>query len=277
MLTARPGPSGCTTVTAMPAVALHHEVSGPSAAPAVFLGGSLGSTHRLWDELVADLARDHRVVAFDIRGHGFSPGAVGPLTINDLAADVVALANRLGVARFHYVGLSLGGAIGQQLALDSPDRLSSLTLACTSPRFGDAAVWLERAAIVRAEGLAQLREPTGDRWFTEEVRLLAADRAEAILDALVATDPESYATVCEMLGEFDARDRLGRISTPTRVLTADLDPVCPPEVTALLRAGIPGSDGRLLEGSAHLANICRPAAFGAAVREHLAAHREGSR
>jgi 3-oxoadipate enol-lactonase len=240
----------------------------------VFLGGSLGSTHQLWDELAAELGADHRVVAFDIRGHGFSPTAVGPVSVADLAADVVALADRLGVPAFHYVGLSLGGAIGQQLALDVPERLVSLTLACTSPRFGDATTWLDRAAAVRADGMEPLREPTGGRWFTDEVRRQRPERVSSLLDELVATDPESYATLCEALGGFDVRDRLQEIGTPTRVVTADADPVCPPDVTAQLLYGIADADDRLLTGSAHLANICRPSEFGNAVREHLSAHRE---
>jgi 3-oxoadipate enol-lactonase len=258
----------------MPPVALHHRVTGPSSEAVVFLGGSLGSTHRLWDELVADLAVDHRVVAFDIRGHGSSPSAVGPLSVADLAADVVALADRLGVGTFHYVGLSLGGAIGQQLALDVPDRLLSLTLACTAARFGDPSTWLDRAAGVRSDGMAPLRETTGERWFTDEVRLHRPDRVESILDELVATDPASYATLCEALSGFSTLDRLGEIGTPTRVIAADADPVCPPEVTSQLLYGIAGADDRQLQGSAHLANICRPVEFGAAVREHLAAHEE---
>ncbi|MEP6815746.1 MAG: 3-oxoadipate enol-lactonase [Marmoricola sp.] len=255
----------------MPAVALHHRVTGPSTAPVVLLGGSLGSTHRLWDELVADLAPDHRVVAFDIRGHGSSPSAVGPLIVADLASDVIALADRLDVATFHYVGLSLGGAIGQQLAVDHADRLTSLTLACTSPRFGDAVTWLDRAAAVRAGGMAPMREPTGGRWFTDQVRLDRRERVESILDALVATDPESYATLCEALGGFDARDRLAEITVPTLVIAGELDPTCPPALTKLLVDGIAGADHLLLGGSAHLANICRPAEFDGAVRQHLTA------
>jgi 3-oxoadipate enol-lactonase len=257
----------------MPPVALHHRVTGPTVAPVVFLGGSLGSTHRLWDELAADLAADHTVVAFDIRGHGFSPSAVGPLAVADLAADVVALANLLEVSRFHYVGLSLGGAIGQQLGLDDGDRLLSLTLACTAARFGDAATWQERAAQVRAEGMAPMREPTSRRWFTDEVRQQRPERVASALDDLVATDPESYATMCEALAGFDVRHRLEGISAPTLVITGELDPTCPPEVTRLLADGIPAADHRLLEGSAHLANICRPDEFAAAVRKHLTAPR----
>jgi 3-oxoadipate enol-lactonase len=238
----------------------------------VLLAGSLGSAHGLWDELVADLSADHRVVAIDLRGHGDSPSAVGPLTMADLASDVLALAGLIGADRFHYVGLSLGGAVGQQVALDAPDRLLSLTLACTAARFGDPATWQERAAAVRSDGMEQLRGATADRWFTDEVRLERPVRVSGILDELVACDPESYATVCEALAGFDSRDRLEAITAPTLVVTGDGDPTCPPEVTAVLREGIPGAGHVLLEGSAHLANVCRPDAFGAAVRAHLEAN-----
>ena len=256
----------------MAPVALHHRVTGPSSGAFVLLGGSLGSTHRLWDELVADLSGDHQVVAIDLRGHGDSPTAVGPLTVADLASDVIALAGLIGAERFHYVGISLGGAVGQQVALEAPDRLLSLTLACTAARFGEPATWHERAAAVRADGMEQLRGATADRWFTDEVRLESPERVAEILDQLVATDPESYATVCEAIAVFDSRDRLGAVTAPTLVLTADGDPTCPPAVTSILREGIPGADHVLLDGSAHLANICRPDAFGAAVRAHLEDH-----
>ena len=260
----------------MAPVALHHRVTGPSSGPFVLLGGSLGSTHALWDELVADLATDHRVVAIDLRGHGDSPSAVGPLTVADLASDVLALAGLVGADRFHYVGLSLGGAVGQALALDAPARLQSLTLACTAARFGDPAPWHQRAATVRSDGMEQLRGATADRWFTDEVRLERPARVAEILDQLVACDPESYATACEALAAFDSRDRLGEIAAPTLVVTGAGDPTCPPAVTAVLREGIPGAAHVLVDRSAHLANVCRPDAFGAAVRVHLEAHAAAS-
>jgi 3-oxoadipate enol-lactonase len=248
----------------MAAVALHHRVTGPLSGEFVLLGGSLGSTHRIWDELVPELA-DYQVVAFDIRGHGDSPSAVGPISVADLASDVVALAGIVGAERFHYVGLSLGGAIGQQLALDAPHRLLSLTLACTSARFADADTWLDRAAAVRDDGMEQLRTATAGRWFTDEVRLHQPGRVAEILDELVATDPASYAAVCESLAGFDLRRRVGEITAPTLVITADGDPTPPPD--------LPGAEHVLLEHSAHLANVCRPEAFASVVREHLGAHR----
>lgn len=253
-------------------VALHHHLVGPTGAEPVLLGGSLGSAHAMWDDLVADLSSDYRVVAFDTRGHGDSPGAVGPLTMSDLAADVLALADRLDLDRFHYVGVSLGGGIGQQLAIDAPDRVASLTLACTAARFGEAEDWHDRADVVRRDGLGPRREGTGERWFTDETRRRAPGQVTALLDALVRTDRDSYAACCEVLADFDSRGSLTRITAPTRVITGALDPSCPVEVTSVLRRGIAGADEVLLEDAAHLANVCRPDGFATAVRQHLGRH-----
>lgn len=259
------------TVTLMP-VALHHHLLGPTGADPVVLGGSLGSTHAMWDDLVADLSSDFRTIAFDIRGHGDSPGAVGPLTMSDLAADVTALLDRLDIERFHYVGLSLGGGIGQQLAIDAPGRVASLTLACTAASFGEPAGWHDRAGAVRRDGMGPLREGTGQRWFTDEARRRAPVQVAALLDTLVRTDADSYATCCEVLADFDSRESLVRITAPTRVITGALDPSCPVEVTSVLRRGIAGADEVLLEDAAHLANVCRPDGFATAVRQHLRRH-----
>ncbi|RLV48012.1 alpha/beta fold hydrolase [Nocardioides mangrovicus] len=255
----------------MPPVALHHRVHGPTGAPTVVLGGSLGSTTRMWDDLVADLSAERRVVAFDLRGHGSSPTAVGPLEVADLAADVLALAGMLGLERFDYVGISLGGAIGQQLALDAPDRLDRVVLACTAARFGEPATWVERAAQVRARGLGPLRMPTENRWFTEAVEAEHPDRVRRTMDDFEGTDPESYAVLCEALGRFDVRHRLGEIGLGERVLVlgADQDPTCPPPVVRELAEAIPGARTATVADAAHLANLCRPAPFAAAVRGHL--------
>lgn len=250
----------------MTTVALHHQAHGSPTAPAVLLGGSLGSTHRMWDELAADLARDHHVVALDLRGHGDSPAAASPVDVADLAADVVALADRLGLERFAYVGISLGGAVGLSLALDHADRLTSLVAACTAAWFGGPEAWQQRAAQVRAEGVGALREGNGERWFTNAVR--PTPRAQQVLDALAAQHPESYAACCEAIGAFDVRDRLGEITVPTTIIGADDDPVSPPETIAALGA-IPGSTTRVIEGSRHLANLNRPEEFAAAVRSGL--------
>lgn len=251
-------------------VTLNHRTQGAAEAPAVLLGPSLGTTLDMWDGLATALAQDFRVVRFDTRGHGGSPVPDGSYTMPALAADVLALADRLGLARFAYVGLSLGGGIGQTLALEHSDRLTSLVLACTASKFGDPANWRERAARVRAEGMAWLAEATSERWFTPELLRDRPEETQRVLAMLVSTNPVGYAGCCDAIASYDVTDRLGAIRTPTRVIGADRDPVTTPEVTGALADGIPGADHVVLEGAAHIANVARPDEFVRLVREHLA-------
>jgi 3-oxoadipate enol-lactonase len=249
-------------------VRLHHTVTGDTG-PGVLLGPSLGTTGELWRDLAADLSRDHRVVSLDLRGHGRSPVPPGPYTVEELAADVVATADELGLERFAYVGLSIGGAVGQVLGLDHGHRLSSLVLCCTAPVFGDAATWSERAAQVRRDGLEPLVEATTERWFTPAYRAEQPARVDWVMHMFRATPTEGYAGCCEALAEYDVTDRLGDLAVPTRVVAGAEDPGTPPEVGRRIADSVPGADLVVLDGAAHIANVAVPGPFNAAVREHL--------
>jgi 3-oxoadipate enol-lactonase len=250
-------------------VPLHHRVEGDG--PPVVLGASLGTTLELWDGFAEELAGDHRVVRFDMRGHGGSPAPPGGYTMEELAADVVGLADDLGLDRFAYVGLSIGGAIGQVLGVDHGDRLTSLVLCGSAPRFGEPATWHERAALVRDSGLEELVEPTTARWFTAEFRAEQPDEVERVMSQFRSTPPEGYAGCCEALAGFDVTSRLGEIGTPTRVVVGSEDPTTTPSVAADLASAVPDADVVVVEGAAHIVNVGRPAEFASAVRAHLAA------
>ena len=252
-------------------VDLHHVDEGPRDAPAVFLGPSLGTTHRMWDELAADLAQDYRVVRFDTRGHGGSPVPATSYTVEGLAADVVALADRLGLDRFGYLGISLGGAIGQVLGIDRADRLSTLVLCCTAPVFGTADTWRERAAQVRAEGVEGLVEPTLERWFTPAYREAHPERVAWVMEMFRSTPSDGYAGCCDALAEYDVSERLAAITAPTLVVAGADDPGTPPSVGQAMVESIPGSRLEVIDDAAHIANVAQPQAFSAAVRRHLAA------
>lgn len=253
-------------------VDLHHVEQGPTGAPAVLLGPSLGTTLAMWDDLAEELAERFRVVRFDTRGHGGSPVPTGPYRLDDLVADVVALADSLDIERFGYVGLSLGGLVGQALAAGHPDRVSALVLACTGPSFGDATAWQERAARVRAEGMAWLVEPTRGRWFTEAFVEAHPDRAGRLLDMIAGVDPEGYASCCEAIAGTDLTGRLASVTAPTRVIAGAEDPVSPPEVGQVLVDHLPDADLVVIEGASHIASVADPATFDAAVLEHLEKH-----
>ena len=252
---------------------LHHVDEGAPGGPAVLLGASLGTTHRLWDALAADLARDFRVVRFDTRGHGGSPAPATSYTLEELAADVVALADRLGIERFAYAGISLGGAIGQRLGIDHGERLTALALCSTAPVFGSPQMWEERSETVRIQGTGALVDATAERWFTPEFRVGHPDEVAWVMDMLRATPDEGYAGCCDALARFDATDELPAVRVPTLVVAGAEDPTSPPSVGQEMVAAIPEAELVVIEDAAHISNVARPEAFNAAIRAHLEKHR----
>lgn len=253
-------------------VALAYRVDGPDNARAVFLSPSLGTTWEMWDPLAASLASTYRVVRFDTRGHGHSPVPPGPYSVAELASDVVALADTLGIDRFGFVGLSLGGAIGQELAVSHPGRVAAVVLACTVPSFGDPATWTDRASQVRSSGMASLAEPTRGRWFTDGFRAAHPDVVERLISMLTGTDPEGYASCCDALSRFDLWDSLAVIAVPVRVVAAAEDPVASVPACSTMADTIPGADLVVIDDASHIATAAQPETFRTAVLEHLEKH-----
>lgn len=251
---------------------LHHRFDGPGDAPVVVLGPSLGTTLGLWEPQLPALTAKWRVLRFDLPGHGGSPApegaAGGPsgLTMEDLAAEVLALLDLHGLDRVAYAGVSIGGAIGTTLALTAPDRLGSLVLCCTSAWFGPAAAWHERAALVRRAGMEPLVEGARGRWFTPA----HADPGPQ-LAMLRDARPEGYAACCEAIAAFDVRDRLGGVRAPTLIIAGSADPATPVEHAKLLLGGIAGASLCVVSPAAHLANVERPEEVGEAIVRHLSA------
>lgn len=244
-------------------------VDGDPQLPVLVLGSSIGTSHRLWDPQLPGLVQSHRVVRFDLPGHDGKPAA-GPYDIPALAAQVLEVLDGLGIESFSYCGLSMGGAIGQQLAHDHPARVRKLVLVCTSATFGDSpAPWLERAARVRAEGTGFLADLARGRWFVLDAPVPPHGRE--LLEAQAVLDPEGYAACCEALAGFDFRPQLGQIRVPTRVIAGAEDVATPVAMSEELAKGIPGADLVVLPGAAHLANVEQPAAVLQAMREHLRA------
>ncbi|WP_233509845.1 3-oxoadipate enol-lactonase [Actinomadura craniellae] len=245
---------------------LHHRVDGPDGAPVLVLGPSLGSTLELWDPQLPVLAESWRVIRYDLRGHGGSEVVPGPATLADLAGDVLALLDGLGVERFAAAGISLGGAISVTLALAVPDRVGALAMCCSAARFGEPAMWHDRAAAVRAQGMDGIAEGARGRWFTPAADPAVADAAIAMIRGI---DPEGYATCCEALADYDVTADLPAVAAPTLVLAGAADPAVPEPVARALAGGIPGARLTVLPGAAHLANLERPVEFTAALAAHL--------
>jgi 3-oxoadipate enol-lactonase len=181
-----------------------------------------------------------------------------------LAGDVVRLVDDLGVDRFSFCGLSLGGMVGMRLALEAPGRIDRLVLACTSARFGEPDEWARRAAAVRAEGMKSVAHEALDQWFTPAFR-----NREPFLEMQLRTPAEDYALGLEAIGGFDLRDRLGEIRAPTLVVAGAEDAATTPADAAFLAERIPDARLVVLPAAAHLANVEQAAAFNAALLEHL--------
>lgn len=250
---------------------LSHEVSGPQAAdsPVVVLLGSLGSDRSMWDAQVRDLSRDHTVIAVDHRGHGDSAVVPGPCTIADLAGDVLALLDSLDVDRFHVVGLSLGGAVAQWLAVHESARVRSAALLCTAAKFGEPSGWAERAAAVRVGGTEAVADAVVERWLTPARAEADPALVASLREMVAATSAEGYAAACDALAGWDGRADLGRISCPTLVVAGDEDPSTPPEVLRKIADGVPGAEFVTLSPAAHVPTVEMPERVAEVLRAHL--------
>lgn len=245
--------------------AIHYELRPGGHGPTVLFANSLGTGTDLWSDQVAALGSDRAILRYDMRGHGRSqPNPAAP-TIDALVDEALAVMDAAHVERVDFVGISLGGLLGQKLALRCPERVRSLALCATSYAFKPAEMWQERAARVREEGLAPMVEASRGRWFTPSVLDRRSEQAEHLLSVLANVDPESYAQCCEILAETDLEADLAEIRIPTLLIAGEEDKATPP--TALLAIEQRLDDARLLKisGAAHLVNVNQPRQFNEAL------------
>lgn len=251
------------------AVAVPHVVTGPADAPVVVLSNSMGADLRMWDAQVDALAEHFRVVRYDTRGHGQSPVPDGPYSMDDLADDVIALLDTLGVEKAHVVGLSLGGMTGIRLAARNPDRVDRMVLLCTAAFLEVGPAYTERAAQVRAQGTAVVAEGVVSRWFTPAFLEANPDVRRASEKMVADTPAEGYASSCESIAAMDLRPDLASVAAPTLAIAGADDPATPPAYLEEIANGV--QDGRLLvvPEAAHLAAAEQPGVITPAIIEHL--------
>jgi 3-oxoadipate enol-lactonase len=244
------------------------EVEGPQHAPPLILSNSLGTNLHMWDAQVSAFAQHFRVVRYDRRGHGRSGVPAGPYTMERLGRDALAVADGLGLATFHWCGLSMGGMEGVWLAANAPARVGRLVVANTSCHFADRRVWDEGIAAIRANGLDTLAGRIVALWFSADFRARAPALVAPMAAMLAATPAQGYIACCEAIRDMDHRDLLSRIGAPTLVIAGRRDQATPLATAQLIHNRIAGAKLTILE-AAHMSNVEEPRAFADAVLAFL--------
>jgi 3-oxoadipate enol-lactonase len=243
--------------------------------PWITMSHSLACNLHMWDEQAAVLAKHFKVLRFDTRGHGASDAPKGAYTLDGLADDLKGLLDALDVKETHYVGLSLGGMIGQTFALKHPGRLRTLVLADTTSRYPTEAapIWAERIKVAESKGMEPLVQPTLERWFTEPFRSANPGKIKRIGDMIRTTPVAGYVGCSHAIPKINVTTSLREIDVPGLVIVGEQDTGTPVAMAREIHENYPGSELVVIPSAAHLANVEQPGAFNAALADFLAKHR----
>ena len=249
-----------------------YRIDGPAGAPVVMLSNSLMSSHRMWDAQIDALLAQYRVLRYDTRGHGASETTPGPYSIEQLADDAAALIDHCGAAPVHFVGLSMGGMIGQQLAVRHPGKIVSLSLCDTASEMPPLSMWADRIATTRAQGTAGLVDGTIQRWFVSTFTAREPKIIAGVREMILSTGAEGYIACASAVRDMSQTHLLSQIQAPTQVIVGREDPACTLAASEVLHRGIAGSTLHVIDDAAHLANIEKPAEFTALLLDFIGRH-----
>lgn len=242
---------------------LNYQLEGPAAAPVLVLSNSLGTDLRMWGAQMPAFTEHFRVLRYDTRGHGHSLVSEGFYSIEQNGRDVLALLDALDIAKAHFCGLSMGGLIGQWLAINAGERLDKLVLCNTAAKIASPEVWDPRIDSVLRDGQAAmqaLRDASIARWFTAEFATAEPSKVDTVVAMLAQTSSRGYAANCAAVRDADYREQLAAIRAPTLIVAGSADPVTTVADARFMAARIAGA--RLLElPAAHLSNVEAGEAF----------------
>ena len=213
-----------------------------------------------WDRQIEALRSTNDVVAFDLPGHGRTPGSPDDWTLDKAAGCLGHVIRAVDAGPAHLVGLSVGGMISQALVLAQPELVRSLTLIDTAAAFAEAgrAAMRDRAEAARRAGMAAVLDTTIKRWFTAETERERSDLIDRVSKTLLADDPLVHAALWDMIAELDLVSELRRITCPTLILVGEFDPSSPPAAARVLEANIAGAEMHVIEGASHMAPLEKP-------------------
>jgi 3-oxoadipate enol-lactonase len=253
-------------------IATCFELHGPANAPVVTMSHALAASLQMWEPQLPALVERYRVLRYDTRGHGGSEVPPGPYTLEMLADDVLGLLAALGIERTHFVGLSMGGMIGQAVALKRPEALLSLVLADTSSRMppDSGPAWDERIATAQNRGMAALVDGTIDRWFTAPFIERSPQVVDRIRMLIRTTAPQGFVGCSEAIRRLNYAERLGEIRAPTLIIVGEQDMGTPVAASEFMHAAIAGSQLRVIPSAAHLSNTEQAERFNQVLARFLA-------
>jgi 3-oxoadipate enol-lactonase len=256
---------------------LYFDLTGPDTAPTVCFTHSLASDSGMWAEQMPSLlAAGFRVLRIDMRGHGGSDSVTGDYTMSALAGDVATVIDALGIRKVHYIGLSIGGMIGQAFAIEHGAKLSSLMLCDTLPATAAGAkeAWAPRiAAAKQANSLTPIADGTMERWFTDALKSRRPGRWKEIRDTIVGTRAEAFIGCAAAILNFDFAPQLPALRVPTLVVCGADDQGTPAAENRRIAGLIPGARYEEISDARHLPNVEHPEIFNRHMAGWLASHR----
>lgn len=247
----------------------HYTLDGDG--PWLVFSHSLACNVSMWAPQVAAFSGRYKVLCYDTRGHGQTSAPSGPYTLEQLADDAKALLDGLGIRSCHWVGLSMGGMIGQTFALKHPGIFRTLTLADTTSRYPAEAAptWQARIRTATENGMEAIVQPTLERWFTEPFRKSEAKIVADIASAIRSTPVAGFVGCCHAIPRIDVTSRLREIRSPALVIVGDQDPGTPPSMAREIHENLPGSELAIIPSAAHLSNLEQPEASNRALGDFL--------
>ncbi|MFW6537603.1 3-oxoadipate enol-lactonase [Acinetobacter baumannii] len=247
---------------------INYQTFGEPSSPALVFSNSLGTNYGMWQQQFNALKDQFFVICYDTRGHGSSSTPDGPYTVEQLGEDVIRLLDHLNISKAAFCGISMGGLTGQWLAIHYPDRFSHVVVANTAAKIGQEQAWLDRAKLVREQGLQPIAATAASRWFTDPFIQSHPSIVNNLCNDLSAGSAMGYANCCEALAKADVREQLKDIKIPVLLIAGTQDPVTTVTDGEFMQQRIP--QAKLAEiNASHISNVEQPEVFNKILKDFL--------
>ncbi|HFE9907624.1 TPA: 3-oxoadipate enol-lactonase [Acinetobacter baumannii] len=247
---------------------INYQTFGEPSSPALVFSNSLGTNYGMWQQQFNALKDQFFVICYDTRGHGSSSTPNGPYTVEQLGEDVIRLLDHLNISKAAFCGISMGGLTGQWLAIHHPNRFSHVVVANTAAKIGQEQAWLDRAKLVREQGLQPIAATAASRWFTDPFIQSHPSIVNNLCNDLSAGSAMGYANCCEALAKADVREQLKDIKIPVLVIAGTQDPVTTVADGEFMQQRIPQSKLAEIDAS-HISNVEQPEVFNKILKDFL--------